>query len=186
MSNNLEIKYDLSGLKAISARMRAASHQSPVAVRLAVKHTGGKATVAVRKALVGQTGLKRKVLDRAVKGRSVAAGYEIKSRGGNISLKHFGARETRNGVSAAPWGSRRIYPGTFIKGGKFPSRVTLKMNGQVFERTGGRRFPIRKVKSGLFIPVEMVKGQSEAAFFAVVERDLPARLEHELARILGG
>jgi hypothetical protein len=152
---------------------------------LAVKHTGAKATVAVRKALVSQTGLKRKTLNKAVQGRETGSGYEIRSRGGNISLKHFAARETRSGVSAAPWNKRGIWSGSFIKGGGFPNRVTLNMNGQVFWRLRtGSRFPIAKVKSGLYIPREMVTGQSEAAFYSVVERDLPARLVHELGRIL--
>jgi hypothetical protein len=31
----------------------------------------------------------------------------------------------------------------------------------------------------------MVKGHSEAAFFAIIDRDLPARIAHELYRVLG-
>lgn len=98
---------------------------------------------------------------------------------------HFSPRETRAGVSAAPWNKRGIWAHSFIKGGKFPNRVPLKMNGQVFWRLGKSRSPIAKVKSGLYIPREMVTGQSEATFNAVVQRDLPPRLEHELRRVLG-
>ena len=53
-----------------------------------------------------------------------------------------------------------------------------------FKRTGAGR-ATKGVKSGLFIPTEMVSGSSEAAFYLTVESDLPDRLAHELFRILG-
>ena len=52
------------------------------------------------------------------------------------------------------------------------------------KRTGAGR-ATKGVKSGLFLPTEMVSGSSEAAFYSTVESDLPARLAHELFRILG-
>jgi hypothetical protein len=185
MSDGLEIRYDLSGIKHIADVMHKAQQLSPGALRSAVKHTGDKATSAMRSALVPQTGLKRGVLVRAVKGKSTGSGYEIKSHGGNIRLKFFGARETRKGVTAAPWNSRRLYAGTFLKGGRFPNRVTLKMGGNTLKRAGKSRLPIHGVRSGLYIPEEMVKGGSEAAFYSTLESDLAPRIAHELARILG-
>lgn len=182
----MEIRYDLSALAHIGEVFKRAGQQAPNVVRLAVNHAGAKAVTAMRSALVDQTGLKRKTLVKAVKGGSTAGGYVIKSHGGNIRLKFFAARETRKGVSAAPWNARRVYPGTFIKGGRFPKRVGLNMGGQVMQRTGSGRLPLRGVKSGLFIPTEMVQGQSEAAFYRVLDTDLAPRLQHELSRILGG
>ncbi|MBR0871185.1 hypothetical protein JQ633_12510 [Bradyrhizobium tropiciagri] len=184
--SGIEIKYDLSSIRHVSDVMHRAQKLAPDVLRLAVKHTGGKATSAMRSALVDQTGLKRGTLVRAVKGSSAGLGYIIKSHGGNIRLKFFRARETRKGVSAAPWNARRIYPGTFMKGGRFPNRKPLGMGGQVMQRAGSRRLPLHGVKSGLFIPEEMVKGQSEAAFYGVLQSDLAPRLEHELSRILAG
>ncbi|MGY3588068.1 hypothetical protein [Bradyrhizobium sp. USDA 4350] len=181
----MEIKYDLSAVAKIGDVFHRAAKLAPNIVRLAVNHTGAKAVTQMRSALVDQTGLKRKTLVKAVKGGSTAGGYIIKSHGGNVRLKFFGARETRKGVSAAPWNSRHVYPGTFIKGGRFPNRVGLKMGGQVMQRAGAKRLPLHGVKSGLFIPEEMVKGQSEAAFYRVLDTDLAPRLEHELSRILG-
>lgn len=186
MADGLEIKYDLSSIKHIADILHRAGTEAPRALKAAVKHTGDKAVSAMRSALVPQTGLKRKTLVKAVKGRSTAGGYEIASHGGNIRLKFFGARETRKGVSAAPWNSRRIYAGTFIKGGRFPNRVDLHKGGQVFKRSGSSRLPIHNTRSGLYIPEEMVKGQSAAAFYQTMDRDLAARLEHELMRIFFG
>lgn len=181
----MQINYDLSALAHIGEVFRRAGKLAPDVLKKAVKHTGDKATSAMRTALVGQTGLKRGTLVRAVKGGSAAGGYVIRSHGGNVRLKFFKARETRAGVSAAPWNNRQVFAGTFIKGGKFPNRKALKFGGQVMRRAGKGKLPIHGVKSGLFIAEEMVKGGSEAAFYRTLQTDLAPRLEHELARILG-
>ena len=141
--------------------------------------------------LTVQTGLQRKTIVKALRVTRASGGgamtYAIRSAGGDVSLKYFGARETAAGVSAAPWGRRQIYAGSFIRGGRFPRRVPLRgTNGQVLQRDGGSRMPIHKLKSGLYIPNEMVSGATGTAFREVVERDLPDRLIHELLRALGG
>ena len=97
----------------------------------------------------------------------------------------FGARETQKGVRAAPWNKRQVYPGTFMKGGLFPIRKGMVAVGAVVRRAGKGRHPLRGIKSGLFIPTEMVTGSSEAAFYSTVESQLPDRLAHELYRVLG-
>lgn len=183
------LEIDTSQILNLEKVFQQAGPKAPLAIRRAINRTGVSAAVNVEKALVVQTGLKRGVIHRAVKRKPGAAGqlsFVLKSRGGDISMKYFKARETRKGVSAAPWGHRRIFAGTFIKGGKFPHRVALKLNGQVFYREGRARKPIIKKKSGLFIPNEMITGASRAAFFAVVRTVLPARLQHEIRAILGG
>ena len=53
---------------------------------------------------------------RKVRANNAALEYLIVSRGGPIPLKHFGAYQTRKGVSAAPWRNRKIYRGAFILG----------------------------------------------------------------------
>jgi hypothetical protein len=168
----------------------------------AVNHTGDKARTQMRRVLVTQTGLTMKTIRKAVTSKKAFNGsnYEIKSKGGDVRLMFFGARETRKGVSAAPWNKRQVYAGTFMKGGQFatakqhagwhppltkPGRKDLKMGGAVLRRAGKGRLPLRGVKSGLFIPTEMVTGSSEAAFYSTVESQLPDRLAHELYRVLG-
>lgn len=116
---------------------------------------------------VEQTGLSKRTIGKAQRERRATAGnlaYVIKAGGGNVRLKYFGARETAGGVSAAPWNHRRVFPGTFIKGGRFPGRVPLNMGGHVFRREGSSRLPIEGGRSGLFIATEMVSGQTAAAF----------------------
>lgn len=159
--------------------------KAKLAMKRAIVHTGKKAKTQVVRALTSQTGLKRKTIVRAVK--DVRAGdlqFILQTDGGEVSLRHFKARETRAGVKASPWNKPQVFKGTFMKGGRFPKRVGLKMNGQVFQRTGSKRSPIERVKSGLFIPTEMVTGQTQQAWRAVIDRDLMPRLQHEIGRML--
>ena len=166
------------------------------AIARAVNHAGDKALTAVARALVAQTGLRRQTIAKALVVRKASAAkgtstYSIRSRGGDISLRYFGARETTSGVSAAPLGQRRVFTGTFMKAGRFPARVAVPgWNGQVFRRTGGKtstgKDRFEKVRSGVYIPEQMVTGASADAFRTTVAVDLPARLDHELRRVLSG
>lgn len=148
----------------------------------AVNWTGDRTRTKVRIALRQQTGLKRKTIVKAIKverSTPTTLRYEMRGRGGDIALKHFGARETRKGVSAAPFGRRRVFPGTFIRGGTFPARKDIGKGGQVFKRTSTRRTPIEKQLSGVVIPAEMIKGKTKLAF-DITSRQLDTRMAHEL------
>ena len=81
-----------------------------------------------------------------------------------MSLKEFGARQTAKGVSAAPWGKRRVFPHAFI---------APTLGGHVFIREGRSRLPIRKLW-GPAIPREMVKDQSKEAFERTVRESCRA------------
>ena len=186
----LEVKVDPEQLQRIANLIGGAGKNAPAALARAINHTGDKAKTAMTRALTVQTGLQRKVIVKALRVERATGGslaYAIRSAGGDVSLKYFGARETQTGVSAAPRGRRQVYAGTFMKGGRFPNRVTVaKLNGQVFKREGSGRTPLVKVRSGVFIPQEMVTGATAEAFNVVAERDLPDRLAHELLRVIGG
>lgn len=154
----------------------------------AVNRTGSMALTQVRRNLTKQTGLPRRTIVDAVKTSNSSTAtltYKMWSIGGDVALKYFGARETRRGVSAAPFGKREVFEGAFITGGRFPRRVSLKMGDHVFERTGHRRLPIEKVLSGVIIPAEMVTGATKSAFETTAARTLPKRIEHEIKRATG-
>lgn len=183
----MKIEVDTAPMARAANLFAAAGKKAPLAIIRAVNHTGDKARNAMRSVLVGQTGLKRKTINKAVKSTRAFNGgaYVIRAEGGNIRLKFFSPRETRSGVSAAPWNKRRVYPRTFLKGGRFPNRKPLNVGGQVLERKGQGRKPLRTVRSGLYIAEELVSGASHDAFYRVVDRDLPARIAHELYRVIG-
>lgn len=153
----------------------------------ALARSGDMARTQVTRALTEQTGLKRKVIVKAIKTKRPSyddLSYVMTTRGGNISLKYFSPRETRKGVTASPFGQRQLFAGAFLKGGRFPNRVQLNMGGHVFRRTGSGRTPIELLDSGVIIPVEMIQGQTAAAFTTTAARELPKRVEHELSRVL--
>jgi hypothetical protein len=164
------------------------------ALSRAMAHTGAKAKTAVGRALVQQTGLKSGTIRRAVrsiKGDAGSLSFTLKTEGGNIRLKHFGARETAKGVSAAPWNARKVHPGTFMRAGWWPKRVGKPgWNGQVFERVGGKtkngKQKFQVVRSGVYIPEEMVKGASLSAWNDVINNHLVPRVGHEISRMLPG
>jgi hypothetical protein len=169
--------------------------QAQAALARALRHTGAKARTRVIRALTAQTGLKRATIARAVRevrGDAAALEFVLRTQGGNIRLKHFKARETRKGVSAAPWAKRQIYAGTFMRAGWWSTgRVDKpKWNRQVFARAGGvtrtgkDKFEVQR--SGLYIPTEMLTGQTAQAFQDLISSDLIPRVGHELGRMLPG
>lgn len=182
-----DLKIDARQMLALGQALREGGNMLPDAVRRAVNHTGDKARTQVIRALTAQTGLKRSVIVRAIKVTRANYGssdYVLKSRGGNISLKYFSPRETKAGVTAGARGKRKLYPGAFITGGRWGKRVELHMGGHVFQRKSDSRTPIKKVKSGVYIPIEMTTGDTAAAFYRTVEANLANRLAHEMSRAL--
>jgi hypothetical protein len=180
------LEVDASQIADLGKLMAEAGQRAPAAIGRAIRRTGDMTRTQMVRSLTAQSGLKRKVIVKAIKAKSSGLTYTLASKGGNVHLQYFGARETRKGVSAAPWNHRRVFSGMFIKGGRFPKRVPLGLGGAVFARTGAGRLPIASQRSGLFIPKEMVSGATAAAFTGTVQRVLPARLAHEMAAIFGG
>ncbi|GJD51098.1 hypothetical protein OPKNFCMD_3849 [Methylobacterium crusticola] len=193
MTGALTVTLDAAAIARLGNQIAATGAKAPLALARAINHTGDKAKTQMTRALVPQTGLTRRVIVKALRVHKAGAGsltYTVTVKGGDIRLKYFKARETAQGVSAAPWNKRSIWPHTFMKAGWWPSRVVKpNWNGQVFERalsktnSGMDRFTV--VRSGLYLPDELVTGASRAAFEAAVARDLPDRLAHELGRVLG-
>ncbi|MEJ8474468.1 phage tail protein [Roseibium algae] len=180
---------DVSGLKAMNKALKVLGSKRFAGVSArAINHSGAKGRTQSKKKLVAQTGLKSKTINKAMRVRRASAAnvsYVIKATGGDISLRHFGARETRRGVSAKPFNQRQIFRGTFIKGGRFPARVGLGLKGQVFKRDGKARLGISNIKSGVIIPKEMVRGETAKAWQGTIARFLPQRFGHEVRRATG-
>ncbi|WP_298981539.1 hypothetical protein [uncultured Roseibium sp.] len=180
---------DLDGLKAIDramSKLQAGTIRKIGARSLNRAGTSGRTHTG--RALVRQTGLKRKIIRAAMIPKRATYSdleYRITARGGDVALKYFDARETRKGVSARPFGKRTVFRGTFIKGGRFPSRKNLSMGGHVYARTGRGRLPIEKQRSGVVIPNEMIKGESAKAWEHTTGVVFQRRVMHEIKRETG-
>lgn len=187
MAENLVISWqDVAGFDRFNHAVHYMTSDIRRAASRAVNRTGDTARTAVRRTLAKQVGLKQKFIARQLNTRKSSADnlvYEISSTGKELPLNLFAARETTAGVSANPFGQRRVFSGTFMKGGKFPNRHGNVFHGYVVERQGKARFPIRVVKSGVIIPNEMVKGASREEFEKAVREVLPRRVAHELSRL---
>jgi len=155
-----------------AARLDALSDGEGRGVLAQALNEGGR---AVRQATVAaetaQTGLPGETLERAQRELAADAGslsYTIWSEGGNIRLKYFGTREGGGGVTAHPWNRSTYYERAFITSGPRGRRApSPKLGGHVYRSVGGSRRwggPISVVRSGLFIPTEMTRGQTAAAF----------------------
>ncbi|MGV2123961.1 hypothetical protein ACQZ4R_12830 [Agrobacterium vitis] len=205
---------DVSGVKRLENAMgRLDGPQKRIVLQRAVNHSGDKALTQVSRTLAKQTGLPYGAIKKALKVRRATGtgisreigeivsftdasfNYTITSRGGDISLKYFRPRETSSGVTAAPFGKRKLLPGTFMRGGRFPDRnssfnvptkIAASLNGHVWKRAGKGRNPIELQNSGVVIPAEMVSGASAKVFTETVETNLPTRVMHEIGYLIPG
>lgn len=148
---------------------------------------GARARTQVTKTLAEAMGLSQKDLRNFLQTYTANAGeivYTIRGTGRPISLRAFGAVKRNKGVSARPWGERRLFRGTFI---------VASLGGSVYVRTGtfsratkGRykgkmREDIKKLW-GPAVPREMAQLVTVRAFNDTVQKQFPQRLEHEVTR----
>ena len=173
----ISMTVDVRGLTAFAAKLQAADKNIQPGLDKIVASVGPEATSQMKRVLPGQTGLKFKTINAALKGAMAGSRYEIKSKGGDIRLRFFNARETAKGVTAAPWNQRRLYPATFIRSGWWPNRKRPVSGGNVMRRTSAKKYPIEQVRSGLFIPTEMVTGKSAVVFYGTVDARLGPAVE---------
>jgi hypothetical protein len=188
----IAVEADVSGLINTAKLLREAGNQTPTAIRRAVNRTGDRARTMVVRVLAKQVGTKQAAVKRVLVTKRAtvngSANYRLTARGAHISLKEFGARQTKRGVSAAPWGKRRVFPRTF---------VIASLGGHVFTREGGKRVMVRgryagKLRQPLHklygpsIPNEMVKAETAAAFQMLVRTQLPPEIARQIAAILSG
>lgn len=154
-----------------------------------INKVGSKVKTQIIRTLRQQTGLKRDVIVKAI-GRPRRAypghlSYEMVTRGGFIRLKYLSPRETKTGVVARPFGKRKLYPGTFMKGGAFPNRKDVPyFKGHVWRRIGSGRDKITQVRSGVRIPDEMVSGITLERFEQIAAPMLRKRIEVVLNKLV--
>lgn len=175
-------------LKKFGKDIAELQRRFPKALPREINKVGARAKTQVVRNLTTQTGLPRKTIVKAVK-VSLAGGrklsYEMVTRGGEVRLKYLAPRETRPGVSATPWGKRRVFAGTFMKGGKFPVRkVVPDFEGHVFRRINSTGTKITHARSGMKIPVEMTTGATRDAFESIAGPLLQQRVDALIGKLL--
>lgn len=190
---HVTITYDAQALRTAIAGLDAAAAGAFRAQLAAAINVAGKAAhQAIIGPLKAQTGLRGSTIPRAIHdlpaGGVNSLSYSLVTRGGDISLKYFGAREGGAGVTAHPRGQATFERGAFIKSGpKGNRRASPKLDGQVYRNVAGGRWrgKISKVKSGVYIPQEMVRGAVVKAFEGVVGAQLDPAVGRVMALIAG-
>ena len=151
--------------------------KSIYAVAKAIDEVGNKTKTQVIRSVAKQAGVKygraKGVIDSRQAMGAGSGSYSIIARDVTLSLKEFGPRQTKRGVSAAPWGQRWVFPHTFMGPG-----------GHVYVRTGRARLPIHKL-FGPNRPKEMVKKETEATFYRVSDQLLGQAIEKWLVKQIG-
>lgn len=117
------------------------------------------------------------------KGDGAIAGV-ILAEGSGIPLKFFGAKQTAQGVNATIFGSRRLFPSAFIWAGSRTSTFPVR-DKHVFICSGQQSLPIAMLY-GPGVATAAIKGDAAQAFVTVAQEMLPARISHELNRLLSG
>jgi len=175
--------FNSAGWDAFRAGFARIGEEGP-AIMAGLLNAGGLAlrtkTVAAEQA---QTGIKEGVTERAQIATEAGAGglsFRITVHGGNVRLKYFGAKEGGGGVTAHPWGRSTFYPGAWINSGfRGARRPSPKLGGQVYRRVGSSRLPIEQLHSGLYLPDELLKGQT----LSVWEEGMPMLLDGILTKL---
>jgi hypothetical protein len=147
----MKIQIDAREIADLGQLFASAGKQAPKVIARALNHTGAVATTQVKRALVKQVGVKSGAVNaalRQVRATPAELTFELRSSGKHLGLKDFGARQTKRGVSAAPWRQRRVFPRTFMGPG-----------GHVYKRTSKKRLPIEKLW-GPSIPKELVRAEA--------------------------
>lgn len=186
-------------LEQYGERIARLKTEFPKVLPRIVNQVGNRAKTVVIRQLTKQTGLQRRVIVAAIGNPQTArAGryvYDMITRGGNIRLKYLRAKEVEGGVVARPFGKPTLYPGAFMKGGAFPNRKDVpQFNGHAFYRNGRAKYGERTdgsmgtkitfARSGVYIPVEMTRGATLAAFNGIAAPLLKERVEAALNKLV--
>ncbi len=138
--------------------------------------------------IVKQSSIPRDIVARSVNMKLAAHAGQgpvygvVFAKGDDLSLKHFRAKQFSFGVKAKIYGQFHRFPGTFIWAGTFRSGQAVA-NGHVFQRSTSKSLPI-ELQTGPAVPDELVRDQSLLAYEGLVRTALPARVSHELGRML--
>ena len=147
----------------------------------ALNHEGDKGRTAIKRVLVTQTGINYNLIEKGMATHRANAGnlrYELRQRGSETNLGLFQARQTGQGVSAAPWNSRHIFRGDNPPRGSF----FLPGTRLVYIRKGKASHPIEPL-FGPNLAREIVKDKSRIAWERV-PMSIADRVAHEIARVL--
>ena len=166
MDFEISVKGDIDRVEKSLTRLQR--REVPKAASHALNRAAKKGRTVSTRTIAKQANIRpqRKVRDRIVVKRATwhRLGASIRALPRVFNLIEFvvpskrkpGAFDTKRGVEAKAWGTKKRYPGTFIARGRGSGKPL------VFVRTSSKRYPIRPVY-GPSIPHEFVRRTTERA-----------------------
>lgn len=180
---------DVRALDRTGRNYEAAGPELAAALTRAVNQVGGVARTAAIRQTALQMGLNISDVRPSIstfRATQSNITFDVVGTGRPISLRAFGAKQTKRGVSARPWGIRRLFRGSFIinsLGGSVYHRVGPKVLMTRGRYKGKYRQQIKKMW-GPAIPSVMLQAQVTAAWNRTAAERLPKRIDHEVARAM--
>ena len=171
------------------------------AYAMALNKTAGKVNTQVKRAVAAQMGVTQQTIIKrgALRRRPATVGNleaTIDASGKHLPLKDFRPVQRKKGVSAKPWGRQHLFGGTWIDRGRAAKtgigpNTRAAAGGHVFKNTGGfnkksGRFNAIESLWGPAVPKEIVKGESERAFYRVARTELPIEVRRAITVVTKG
>lgn len=154
----------------------------------AINRVTGMVYGRVARAAAKQSSIPLKIVRGQMRKRTVRPGSaqalqgSVYATGRPLSLKVFKAKQFSYGVKVKTNGKFNRMPGLFIKAGSFRG-VKNVAGGHIFQRDTRASLPIAK-QYGPSVPEHIIKDAARAEFERTVRDMLPARLSHEIGRLL--
>lgn len=170
----IKITFDLSGLDAWVEGINHFCDEMPDACARALNRAGDMAVTQVGRVLSQETGLGVRDIREDVEVEKAWGGdleYTITVPSRQTTLGEFSPHPTRAGVSARPWGTRRVFPGMF------------DVRDEVYQSVGKERLPIKPLYGPDPAREAERSSELERVIVETVEEVFPERMQHELQRV---
>lgn len=194
----IEIAVDVKQIANYALQFDAAGHKTRIAIARALNHAGAKGFTQLKRTLSAVTGVKQSDLQHGSQGLSQNKAqtdkleYDVVAKSSSTPLSYFSPRQTSSGVSASPWGQRKIFAHSFLatmpsghvgvwKHGPGPARYVRRISP-----TSGRAYYSQANIVQLWGPSiakEMAKSPVPEAFRVSALGDFGPRLSHEIDRL---
>jgi hypothetical protein len=170
------IKFDVSDIAELAEQFSQLSHGGfQAATARALNRSADSVATAVSRQLAEESGLGVRAVRQDVDVVDYADSFDLSAEiavpGEYHLLGEFDPHETQRGISARPWGQRRLFSGSF----ELPE-------GTVVVRQGPERLPLRPL-FGPSLAVELERGKSLELAEATVRDVFQRRLDHECERM---
>jgi DNA-binding transcriptional regulator of glucitol operon len=189
-----EVKVDVREVVNAATQITALGKRTRKAIVSALSRAGDMGFTQVRRSLAEQTGIKQADLvhgSSGIRKQLATLGsleYDVVAKSSCTPLSYFNPTQTGAGVSASPWGQRRVFQGAFM--------ATVKSGHVgVWAHEAGPAQYARRVHAyysqvnirqlwGPSITKEMIKEPTPTAFKKAVTDNFTPRLTHELERMI--